>query len=72
MYRMYARLPGDYFIRQTSTQEVIISVQRQRDPLPVGQEPTFDIFRGVPDKNAVWIDAAEGLPGARDEVKSKR
>jgi hypothetical protein len=69
MYRMYARLPGDYFIRQTSTEEVIISVQRQCDLLSVGKEPTFDIFRGVPEKNAVWIDAAEGLLGARERME---
>jgi hypothetical protein len=29
------------------------------------KEPTFDIFTGVPNKNAVWVEAVPGLSNAR-------
>jgi hypothetical protein len=29
------------------------------------KEPIFDIFSGVPDKNAIWLEAVEGLSNAR-------
>ena len=29
------------------------------------KEPTFDIFEGTSDKNAVWVEAVEGLSNAR-------
>ena len=29
------------------------------------KEPTFDIFAGTSDKNAVWVEAVEGLSNAR-------
>jgi len=31
--------------------------------------PRFDIFRGVPDKDAMWVEAAEGLGFAFDRMK---
>jgi hypothetical protein len=32
-------------------------------------EPLFDIFSGTCDKNAMWIEAAAGLAGARERMK---
>jgi hypothetical protein len=29
------------------------------------KEPSFDIFSGRPDKNALWIETVEGLSNAR-------
>ena len=29
------------------------------------REPTFDIFAGPTDKDAIWVDAVEGLSNAR-------
>lgn len=31
-------------------------------------EPTFDIFRGTSDKDAMWVDAVDGLSSARDRM----
>lgn len=31
-------------------------------------EPTFDIFRGTNDKDAMWVDAVEGLSSARERM----
>jgi len=33
------------------------------------KQPTFDIFCGVPDKDAIWYDAVEGLANARDRME---
>ena len=33
------------------------------------KEPTFDIFYGTSDKNAVWIEAVEGLSNARARME---
>jgi hypothetical protein len=33
------------------------------------EEPTFDIFRGTPNKDAVWIEAVKGLAAARERMK---
>ena len=35
----------------------------------VQNEPTFDIFCGVPDKDATWYEAVEGLANARDRME---
>jgi DNA-binding NarL/FixJ family response regulator len=32
--------------------------------------PTFDIFSGVPDKNAVWIETVAGLSNARTRMEA--
>lgn len=32
-------------------------------------EPHFDIFKGVPDKNAVWVERVEGLAAARRRME---
>jgi DNA-binding NarL/FixJ family response regulator len=32
--------------------------------------PVFDIFFGVPDKNAVWIETAAGLSNARERMEA--
>lgn len=67
MYRMYARLPGDYFILSTSTREVVCSVKSSADK---SCGPThFDIFCGLPDKNANWVDTVEGLAAARHRME---
>lgn len=66
MYRMYARLPGDYFIRNASTMETVSSVQSTGKSFG----PThFDIFRGLPDRNAVWVETVEGLSDARGRME---
>ena len=31
-------------------------------------EPNFDIFSGVPDKNAVWVECVRGLSNARERM----
>jgi hypothetical protein len=33
------------------------------------KEPTFDIFAGDYDKNAVWIEAVAGLSNARERME---
>lgn len=33
------------------------------------QEPTFDIFAGETDKNAVWVEAVAGLSNARERME---
>jgi hypothetical protein len=69
MYRMYARLPGDYFVWDTVTMQVASSVQaRMNAPNSVG-EPNFDIFQGLADKNAVWVETVEGLAAARARME---
>jgi hypothetical protein len=32
-------------------------------------EPTFDIFRGVTHKDAVWVEAVAGLSKARERME---
>ena len=32
-------------------------------------EPTFDIFRGATDRDAVWIEAVSGLSSARRRME---
>jgi hypothetical protein len=32
-------------------------------------EPTFDIFRGTTDKDAVWVEAVTGLSDARRRME---
>ena len=32
-------------------------------------EPTFDIFRGAPNKDAVWVEAVQGLSAARERME---
>lgn len=66
MYRMYARSPGDYFVRDVQ-KVIIVSLVRGAAASP--REPNFDIFRGLPDKNAVWVEAVEGLSAARDRME---
>jgi hypothetical protein len=33
------------------------------------KEPTFDIFYGTSDKNAIWLEAVEGLSAARERME---
>lgn len=33
------------------------------------KEPFFDIFKGPSEKNAVWIEAVEGLSNARERME---
>ena len=33
------------------------------------EEPTFDIFRGNPDQNAVWLEPVMGLLNARQRME---
>lgn len=33
------------------------------------KEPTFDIFRGASEKDAVWVGAVEGLSNARGRME---
>jgi hypothetical protein len=32
-------------------------------------EPTFDIFSGTTDKDAMWMEAVEGLASARERME---
>ena len=32
-------------------------------------EPTFDIFKGTTDRDAMWLDAVEGLSSARQRME---
>lgn len=32
-------------------------------------EPTFDIFKGTTDKDAVWVEAVEGLASAQERME---
>jgi hypothetical protein len=32
------------------------------------EETTFDIFSGIPDKNALWLEAVTGLENARQRM----
>ena len=32
-------------------------------------EPTFDIFSGQPDKDAIWLEAIGGLSNAREHME---
>lgn len=68
MYGMYARLPGSYFIVDASTKEVVTSLHRKASTQN-GREPNFEIFFGAPDKNAVWVEAVEGLANARGRIE---
>jgi hypothetical protein len=71
MNRMNARIPGDYFIRDLATQEVVTSVHStwgESESVAVktsGPEPLFEIFCGIPDKNAKWYETVAGLANAR-------
>jgi hypothetical protein len=74
MNRMYARIPGNYFIRDMVTREVVASLPCANEDLPGGtsssaKEPPFDIFCGVPDKNAAWYESVEGLSNARARME---
>lgn len=69
MYRMYARLPGDYFVRDIATREVASSVRVQPAAQTTFGPAYFDIFRGWPDKNAVWVETLEGLAAARERME---
>ncbi len=33
------------------------------------KEPTFDIFYGTSDKDAVWLEAVEGFSAARERME---
>lgn len=33
------------------------------------QEPTFDIFSGMPDKNSKWSESVSGLTNARKRME---
>jgi hypothetical protein len=68
MYRMYARLPGDYFVRQARTKEITASVEAKVDRGENVVHPNFDIFSGWPDEYAVWVETVEGLAAARDRM----
>jgi len=68
MYRMYAKIPGDYFVRQKATEEVVASIQRDSLYAKVSG-PLLDIFRGLPDGNAVWVEAVDGLASAKERMK---
>ena len=68
MYRMYAKIPGDYFVRQKATGKVVASIQR--DCLyPKLSGPPLDVFRGVPDGDAVWVEAVDGLASAKERME---
>lgn len=69
MYRMYSRVPGDYFIRHSATSEIVASVQSTARQAVRAHQPVFDIFRGLPDKDAVWVETVNGLSSARDRME---
>ena len=67
MYRMYARLPGNYFVRDLATHQIVASLRARADAPVAGAN--FDIFRGVPDRDAVCIETADALPEARQRME---
>jgi len=44
MYRMYARMPGDYFIRYSHTNEIVAILERDSRAVVTSRGPDFDIF----------------------------
>jgi|SRR5689334_5978606 len=67
MYRMYARLPGNYFVRDLASRQIVASLRGKADaPLAAAN---FDIFRGVPERDAVCIDTADALPEAQQRME---
>jgi hypothetical protein len=74
MNRMYARLPGNYFVCNARTREVIASLRIQPAESSLGAsvngaEPPFDIFCGTPDKEAKWYETIDGLANARERME---
>lgn len=69
MYRMYARLPGDYFVRDASTQRVVASLRARSESSSTTAGSNFDIFRGLPEQEAVCIETAEALSHARQRME---
>jgi hypothetical protein len=33
------------------------------------EEPSFDIFRGIPDREAIWVERVAGLSAARNRME---
>jgi len=71
MYRMYARIPGDYLVRRKTTNEVVASIQCDSRYVRTSG-PSIDIFRGVQNGNAVWIEAADDPASAGKRMDELR
>ena len=71
MNRMYARLPGNYFLRHMTTNEVVDSlpnVSPGSAPSRGAGEP-YDIFYVAADREPVWFETVEGLSNARERME---
>jgi hypothetical protein len=71
MYRMYTRIPGDYFVRRKITNEVVASIQCDSRRVRTSGPP-IDILRGVQNGNAVWVEAVEDLVSAGKRMEELR
>lgn len=76
MNRMASRMPGEYFIVDLATDEVVASypegsITSQNKPQAAVRtnEPKFDIYLGRSGNNALWIEAVEGLSSARARMQ---
>jgi hypothetical protein len=71
MYRMYARVPGDYAVVDLATREVVASVKMQETEKASKKthENNFDIFFGLPTKDAIWIESVEGFSRAIERME---
>jgi len=73
MNRMNERIAGSYFVRNLATGLVVASLHSREISGASGKEaeaePSFDIFRGVPDKNAIWYETVAGLATARERME---
>jgi len=72
MERMYARIPATYCVVCQKTGETIASLSSDQKDLydaRLANQPVFDIFSGVPDKNAKWCETVEGLSNARSRME---
>lgn len=72
MERMYARIPATYCVVCQKTGETIASLSSGEKDLydaSLANQPVFDIFFGVPDKNAKWCESVEGLSNARSRME---
>ena len=75
MTRMNARIPGDYFIRDLVTQDIVNEVRATSAEIADGLRPgpehadLFDIFCGNAGKNAMWYETVGGLSNARTRME---
>ena len=72
MQRMYSRIPATYCVVCQKTGETVASLSSDEKDLCDGsfaKQLIFDIFSGVPDKNAKWCESVDGLSSARSRME---